>query len=216
MNTHRHLAVVPQPTSTSHKEQSLAWSPASREPTHRTPILGCPRDADKTKQLAPRLCGQQLPDIDLVASDGTDVPLNDYASGRAIVYFVPGQANGARTVNGILTRDAAQHRGYVRLASDFERVRAKVFCVGSQPRNDLTRVGLGVRAEHFMFSDPALALAGALGLPTDPPDATQEERYRRTVLIARDGLIEAVFGPLSDSDAAGSAQQALNWLILAG
>lgn len=159
-------------------------------------------------RLSARLRGEMLPDVELAASDGVRVRLLAHVAGLVVIYFVPGEGDGAAWVDGSATCDAAQHRGYVRRRAAFEQLDARVFCVSSQPGDQLRRIAGWVEARHVMFSDPELVLAAKLGLPTEQDSG----RYRRLAIVASDGLIERTFGPLPQSEAATNAHQVLTWL----
>lgn len=59
-----------------------------------------------------------------------------------------------------------------------------------------------------MLSDPALGLAGTLGLPTFEADGTR--LFKRLTLVVRDGAIEHAFYPVFPPNE--HAQQVLTWL----
>jgi peroxiredoxin len=148
--------------------------------------------------------------VALTTSDAVRVSLRHHVSGLVVLYFTPGEKEGAAWVDGIPTRDAAQHRGYVKRGSALDGFNARVFCISSEPREHLQRIASYLEVRHITFSDPELVVAQSIGLPTVEDGGVS--RYRRVVLVAKDGLIERTFGPLPDSDAAGSAHQVLTWL----
>ncbi len=168
------------------------------------------QDAATAKRLSARLRGQILPDVELSTADTIEVPLLARVCGLVVVYFVPGEMEGAAWVDGAPTRDAAQHRGYVKRRAAFEQLNVTVFCVSSQPQEQLRRIAHFIEARHVMFSDPELVLATELGLPTEHAGGVSV--YRRVAIVAINGRIERAFGPLSRRDAAGSAHQVLTWL----
>jgi len=174
------------------------------------PLRARMRDAEVATRLSADLHGQLLPDVELTTCDGVCVPLRAHVSGLLVTYLVPGGQDGASWIDGVPTRDAAQHRGYVKRRAVFEQLDARAYCVSSQPQDELRRIAHFIEAQHLMFSDPELAFATALGLPTVRDSGVT--RHRRVTLVSIDGRIERAFGPLSDSDAAGSAQQVLTWL----
>jgi peroxiredoxin len=109
--------------------------------------------------------------------------------------------------------DIAEHRGYANHLSGFTALRVSVVCVTSAPLAYLDRIGEALEVGYFMFSDPDLRIAAALGLPVLRDGETR--RYPRITLIAKDGRIAQVFYPISDGEAARNAHQVMAWLARA-
>lgn len=162
-------------------------------------------------QLSARLRMQELPDIELSASDSMRVPLRAHTAGLVAVYFVPGEQDGVAWVDGHPTVDAAQHRGYVNREAAFAELKVRVFCVSAQPVEHLKRMKDELDAKHLMFSDPEMLMADALGLPA-LPDGVGNTCYRRLAVVADGGRIRGVFPVFQDCEAAASARQVLTWL----
>jgi peroxiredoxin len=157
--------------------------------------------------LRERLTGQQLPDLDLTTSDAIRLPLRAHVSGLVVLYFTAGHSASDRD-EGAAHRDIAQHRGYVAHSATFAQLGAKVFGVSTQHRDHLRACMDSLAVRHIMFSDPELAIADALSLPSTDADA---RGYRRIALVADNGIIQATFGPSAD-EMAGGAEQPLAWL----
>jgi peroxiredoxin len=169
------------------------------------------RELADTERLSVRLRTRELPDLELTTSDSMRVPLRAHVSGLVVVYFVPGEGDGSAWVDGHPTLDAAQHRGYVNRRESFGEMGVKVFCVSSQPIEDLSRMRRDLDATHFMFSDPDMLVAHALELPTAQDG--RKVRYRRLALAADGGRIRGVFPAFQGSEAAASARQVSTWIM---
>lgn len=168
------------------------------------------RELVDTERLSVRLRTQELPDVELTTSDSMRVPLRAHVSGLLVIYFVPGEGDGSAWVDGHPTLDAAQHRGYVNRRKSLREMGVKVFCVSSQSVEDLSRARRDLEVTHFLFSDPDMLVAHALGLPTTQ-DGTKV-RYRRLALAADGGRIRGVFPAFQDTEAAASARQVSTWI----
>ncbi len=170
------------------------------------PPNGSVAGAHAARGLRERLIGRELPDLDLTTSDAIRLPLRAHVSGRVVLYFAAGHSESDpddRAADG----DIAQHRGYVEHAAAFAQLGAKVFGISAQNRDDLRACMDALAVRHIMFSDPELAVAHALCLPS----TAARRRYHRIALLADDGIIQATFGPSAD-ETAGCAEQPLAWL----
>ncbi len=174
-----------------------------------SPLLARVQEAERAKLLMARLRGQRLPDVELTTDESMRRSLPTSASGLVVLYFVAGE-NDETWIDGHATPDASQHRGYVNYRKIFEEIGVKIFGVSCQPEATLARIKWYLKATHTIFSDPELILGQALELPTTQEGNTK--RYLRMALVASNGTIHKWFGPLSDSEAAGSARQVMTWI----
>lgn len=174
----------------------------------RPPRPGSVGAAHAAHGLRERLTGQQLPDLDLTTSDAIRLPLRAHVSGLVVFYFTAGHSESDRHQRAA-HRDIAQHRGYVAHSATFAQLGAKVFGVSTQHRDHLRACMDSLAVRHIMFSDPELAIADALSLPSTGADARRG--YHRIALVTDNGIIQATFGPSAD-ETAGGAEQPLAWL----
>lgn len=163
---------------------------------------------------ADHLPGLALPSLALPATTGGSLDLADLAAERLVAYLyprtgTPGQAlpegwddiPGARgcTPQSCAYRDAL---------AEFEGLGATL--VGISAQSAAEQADFAAR-EHIPFpllSDPGLALAGALGLPTFAVGGTT--LYRRLTLVAEAGAIVRAFYPVFPPDR--DAAEVLAWL----
>jgi peroxiredoxin len=171
------------------------------------------RDADEAKRVIARLVNKMLPKVELFDVQARRETLQAYASGRAVIYFVPGDKDEAYD-GGRPTPDTAQHRGYVNRKAIFEAMRVTVISVSSQPVSTLLRVGHYFDFSHFMLSDPDLATAYALDLPTVQNGDIRH--YQRLTLVATNARIVKVFYPVLRGSASGNARQVMAWMQAGG
>ncbi len=182
----------------------------------RSSLLGQLEQSERERGLEASLRGRELPDVELTAVQVSRVmPLRGYVGGLSIIYFVPGEHGGRAWVDGCATRDAAQHRGYIKRVEEFKRLHTSVLGIASQPPLELAAIATWLCATHPLFSDPDMKVGGALGLSRCCGEQ-DSRRYSRSVLVARDGVIIKVFHAVSDRDAANSARQVLAWLSATG
>ena len=165
---------------------------------------------------AAHLPGAALPGLSLKTSAGATVDLAALGEGRTVVYLypltgVPGvdlpagwdEIPGAR---GCSTEacDFRDHFAELRQAGA-----ARVFGLSSQDPAYQAEVVDRLRLPFAMLSDPELALADALELPTFAAPG-HDRLYARLTLVVRDGRIEHVFYPIFPPNT--HAQQVLAWL----
>jgi peroxiredoxin len=174
------------------------------------PLRGQIERTESKRRLTERLRGQDLPDVDLLLAHGGSGPLRAHLGGLRIVYLAPGEPADRLPAGDACRPDDLQHRGFVRRVAEIERFGIGVVGIVSQPVKELIGVIARSRVCHLLLADPELAVARQLGMPLDGDG--EGSRHQRVVLVARDGRIETVFGPLSQSDAARSARQVLTWL----
>lgn len=89
---------------------------------------------------------------------------------------------------------------------------AGVFGLSSQDTDYQREAVRRLRLPFQLLADPALRLAGSLGLPTF--EVAGMTLYRRLTMIVRDGVIERVFYPVFPPDE--HAEQVLAWFRATG
>ena len=160
------------------------------------------------------LPGSRLPDVELLATDGTQVALARLA-GRTVVYAYPrtGRPGEPELVSGWdaipgargCTPESCAFRDH---HTALEAAGARVFGLSTQDtgyqRELVERLGL----PFPVLSDAELALTRALRLPTF--EAAGETLIKRLTLVIADGRIEHVFYPVFPPDA--HAGEVLAWL----
>lgn len=174
------------------------------------PDLPAPEDDG----AADHLPGLPLPAISLPATGGGSVDLADLAARRLVAYVYP------RTgVPGVPLPDGwddvpgargctPQSCAYRDALAEFGRLGAAVVGVSAQSAAAQAEFS---RREHIPFpllSDPGLALAAALRLPTFEVDGTT--LYKRLTLVAAAGRVIKAFYPVFPPDR--DAATVLGWL----
>lgn len=164
---------------------------------------------------AAHLPGARLPGLELTATDDTAVRLDALGAGRTVLYLYPltGRPGvdlpegwdaipGARGCTPEACGFRDHHRDLLAAGAD------AVFGLSSQLPDYQREVVDRLHLPFRMLSDPDLALARALTLPTftagGPP------LYKRLTLIVRDGVVEHAFYPVFPTDT--HAAQVLAWL----
>ncbi len=164
---------------------------------------------------AKHLPGKALPHMALQDTDGTAIELDGLGRGRTVIYLYPMTGrpgvdlpDGWDAIPGArgCTPESCAFRDHYRdlLAAGADGVFGLSGQGADYQREAVERLQLPFR----MLSDPALALAKALELPTF--DAGGTTLYKRLTLIVRDGVIEYVFYPIFPPDR--HAEQVLTWL----
>jgi peroxiredoxin len=164
---------------------------------------------------AAHLPGLAMPTITLAATDGSAVALDRFGSGRTVLYLYPmtGQPGvalpdgwdeipGARgcTPESCGFRD---HHAELREAGA-----EAVYGLSSQSSDYQREAAQRLELPFALLSDPHLAVAEALGLPTFVVDG--ERLYRRLTLVITGGVIEHAFYPVFPPNA--HAGEVLTWL----
>jgi peroxiredoxin len=164
---------------------------------------------------AAHLPGTGLPHLELRATDGTAVWLDELGAGRTVLYLYPltGRPGtdlpdgwdgipGARgcTPEACGFRDSFQEL----LAAGATRV----FGLSSQDTDYQQEAAQRLHLPFPMLSDPGLELGEALGLPTF--EAAGTTLYKRLTIVVRDGAVEHVFYPVFPPG--GHAEEVLAWL----
>jgi peroxiredoxin len=164
---------------------------------------------------ADHLPGMQAPHLHLPSTAGETICLDALGPGRTVLYIYPltgrpgtDLPEGWDLIPGArgCTPEACGFRDHYQdlLAAGA----ARVFGLSSQDTDYQREVVDRLHLPFQMLSDPALSLAGALGLPTFQADGVT--LYKRLTLILSDGVIEHVFYPVFPPDE--HAQQVLSWL----
>ncbi|MBL3698181.1 redoxin family protein [Leucobacter luti] len=165
---------------------------------------------------AAHLPGMPVPPLVLGSARGELVDLAALGSGRTIIYLYP--LTGTPGVDLPEGWDAIPGaRGCSTEACDFrdhftelrEAGAARVYGFSSQSPEYQAEVVDRLGLPFTMLSDPGLALADALDLPTFAAPG-HDRLYARLTLVIRDGVIEHAFYPIFPPNA--HAQQVLAWL----
>lgn len=163
---------------------------------------------------AAHLPGQRVPRLELPATAGHHVRLDQLGTGRTVLYLFPrmGQPGqplptGWDLIPGArgCTPEACAFRDH---HEDLAAAGARVFGLSSQSTAYQAEAVDRLHLPFALLSDTALALAQALDLPTFRVD--DHHLYKRLTLIVRDGVVEHVFYPVFPPDQ--HAQQVLTWL----
>ncbi|MCM0673666.1 MerR family transcriptional regulator [Micromonospora phytophila] len=175
------------------------------------PNLPVPED----DRAADHLSGMPMPPIDLPATGGGVVRLNDLGPGRTVLYIYP--LTGRPDTDLPEGWDAIPGaRGCTPEACDFrdhhqdllDAGAGRVFGLSSQDTAYQRETVARLRLPFQMLSDPALTLADALNLPTF--EAGGMRLFTRLTLVVKDDRIEHVFYPIFPPNE--HAQQVLAWL----
>jgi peroxiredoxin len=177
-----------------------------------TPDIDLPAPVDDG--AADHLPGARLPSIELPASDGRRVRLDDLPP-RAVVFVYPAIGGPGReelldewtAIPGArgCTAEVCSFRDELR---GFEGQGAALFGLSSEPassqREHVEQLGL----PYLLLSDEQLRLSDSPGLPTF--DFQGRRYFKRLTLMVVDATIEAALYPVFPPNAA--AAQALGWL----
>lgn len=164
---------------------------------------------------AAHLPGARMPDLRLASTTGEAVSLGALGPGRTVLYLYPmtgrpgtGLPEGWDLIPGArgCTPEACGFRDHH--ADLLAAGAARVFGLSSQDTGYQREAAGRLRLPFGMLSDPALALAGALGLPTF--EAGGQALYKRLTLIVSGDAIEHAFYPVFPPDK--HAEQVLAWL----
>lgn len=164
---------------------------------------------------ASHLPGTRMPRMGLPGTAGQTIRLDALGPGRTVLYVYPLTGRpGTDLPQGWDSIPGA--RGCTPEACGFRDHHddllaagaAKVFGLSSQDTDYQREVVQRLRLPFQMIADPALRLAGDLGLPTFTADGMT--LYRRLTLIISGGVIEHVFYPVFPPGE--HARQVLSWL----
>ncbi len=157
-----------------------------------------------------------MPGLALPATDGQIVDLGALKAGRTVLYLYPRTGRpGAALPDGWdgipgargCTPEACGFRDH------FHDLQAagvsEVWGLSSQDSDYQAEVVERLHLPFGMLSDPQLALADALNLPTFSAPG-HDRLYTRLTLVVREGAIEHVFYPVFPPTS--HAQQVVDWL----
>lgn len=164
---------------------------------------------------ADHLVGHPVPRLDLPATSGRTVALDDLGPGWTVLYIYP--LTGRPDVDVPVGWDSIPGaRGCTTEACDFRDHHADLIDAGASAVFGLSSQDSGYQRELVdrlrlpfeMLSDPELRLAGALRLPTFATDGMT--LYKRLTLLIRDAAVAHVFYPIFPPNE--HARQVLAWL----
>jgi peroxiredoxin len=164
---------------------------------------------------AGHLPGTAMPPLVLRDTNGTEVALDQLGPGRTVIYLYPMSGRpGVDLPDGWDAIPGA--RGCTPEACAFRDHHAELQAAGARAVYGLSSQSTEYQAElaarlHLPFSilsDPDLALAEALDLPTFEADG--ERLFSRLTLVVDDGRIEHAFYPIFPPDE--HAAEVLRWL----
>ncbi|MFF3917615.1 MerR family transcriptional regulator [Streptomyces sp. NPDC001852] len=164
---------------------------------------------------AAHLAGMKVPSLALLDTAGRTIRLDTLGSRRTVIYVYPltgrpgtDLPEGWNSIPGArgCTPESCGFRDHFH--DLLEAGAGRVYGLSSQDtdyqREVVERLGL----PFDMLSDPALDLAGTLGLPTFEVEGMR--LFRRLTLVLRAGVIEHVFYPVFPPNE--HARQVLTWL----
>ena len=164
---------------------------------------------------ADHLPGRTAPHLALPSTAGETVHLDALGPGRTVLYLYPltgrpgtDLPEGWDLIPGArgCTPESCGFRDHYRDLLDAGG--ARVYGLSSQDTDYQREAVERLHLPFQMLADPALSLAGALGLPAFQADGMT--LYKRLTLIITDRVIEHVFYPVFPPDQ--HAQQVLSWL----
>lgn len=210
----RRAALISRLHRAAYRHSSVA--PASEE-EDLMDYLSLPADLPVPQDdgAADHLPGTAAPHLHLPSTAGETIRLDALGPGRTVLYIYPLTGRpGTDLLQGWDLIPGA--RGCTPEACGFRDHHqdllaagaARVFGLSSQDTSYQREVAERLHLPFQMLSDPALNLAGALGLPTF--QAGGMTLYKRLTLIIRDNVIEHAFYPVFPPDK--HAQQVLAWL----
>jgi peroxiredoxin len=163
---------------------------------------------------AEHLEGAALPSLSLPSTSGEPIDLAEAARSTLVVYCYPRTGRpgvplppGWDAIPGArgCTPQSCAFRDHF---AEFQALGASVLGLSAQSSDDQLEFAQRVDLPYPVLSDPRLALAEAIGLPTF--DAAGMRLYRRLTLIARRGRIVKAFYPVFPPDR--DAPEVVGWL----
>ncbi len=157
-----------------------------------------------------------MPDLEFTTTEGNRIKLTQLGPGRAIIYLYPMTGKpGVDLPEGWDLIPGA--RGCTPESCGFRDHYRELRQAGAPHLYGLSSQGTDYQAEavnrlHLpfpMISDPELALADALDLPTFAAPG-HDRLYSRLTLVVQEGTIEKVFYPVFPPNE--HASEVLNWL----
>jgi peroxiredoxin len=182
----------------------------AHDPYTLPPDLPVPEDDG----AAAHLTGMTVPRLELPTTDQRALDLAEAAQQLLVLYIYPRTGRpGEPLPTGWDAIPGA--RGCTPQACAFRDLHAEIAALGAhtlglsaQPIAEQHEVVARLGLPYALASDPLLALAEALDLPTFEVDGMR--LYKRLTLIADGGRIEKVFYPVFPPDR--NAQDVLEWL----
>lgn len=180
------------------------------EPTQLPADLPRPVDDGASDHLP----GRRLPNVEVLATDGTMVDLSAVSSPWTVVYIyprtgVPGvdPPNGWDDIPGArgCTPQSCSFRD---VHADLAALGATVFGLSTQAHEEQVEFSRRQQLPFLLLSDPELVMGEALQLPTFETDGIVA--YKRMTLIVRAGAIAYVRYPVFPPDR--DADEVLAWL----
>ncbi|MFG2356329.1 MerR family transcriptional regulator [Streptomyces sp. NPDC048521] len=175
------------------------------------PDLPVPQDDG----AADHLPGTRVPSIALTDTAGRAIGLDTFGPRRTVIYVYPltgrpgtDLPEGWNSIPGArgCTPETCGFRDHYQ--DLLEAGAGRVYGLSSQDTDYQNEVMERLGLPFGMLSDPALALADALALPTFEVGGTR--LFKRLTLVLRDSVIEHAFYPVFPPDE--HAQQVLTWL----
>jgi peroxiredoxin len=173
--------------------------------------LPVPQDNGAADQLP----GAAMPALVLRDTGGNEVALDQFGPGRTVIYLYPLSGrpgvdlpDGWDAIHGArgCTPEACGFRDH---HADLQAAGTRaVYGLSSQSTDYQTELADRLGLPLPILSDPELALAEALELPTF--EADEERLFSRLTMIVTDGRIEYIFYPIFPPDQ--HAAEVLEWL----
>ncbi len=148
----------------------------------------------------------------LTTFTGVRVTLPRDAYTPLVIYLYPGSGGSSVGATAGAIADAVQHRAFDRVRDELSARCVKAVGLSSDSASAQYTSVCANRVCHELWSDPELALARALGLPTFTDSGA--ERYQRLTLVVSSGRIERAFFPVEAPQR--SAAQVICWLKASG
>jgi peroxiredoxin len=168
--------------------------------------------AKRPEDPARRLAGVRMPLAGLQQVSGGDWSPGDGDAEWVAYYLYPGASTSPEDAREGPAADRAQHHAF---SAERERLAVygvRIAGVSSQTPQEQFDTITANRIDHVMLSDPDLALAHTLDLPTFEHDA--RSWYRRLTLLTHAGEIRWVFYPIENATA--NPRQVITWLQING
>lgn len=164
---------------------------------------------------ASHLTGSRLPPLHLPSTDGEEIDVSDFASGRTLIYVFPmtgspekDMPDGWDSIPG--ARGCSPHNCDMRdhYAELLQAGVSRVYGLSSQPTAYQDALVKALRLPYPLLTDSQMLLAKDPGLPTFSSGAITV--YKRLALVVSEGVIEHVFYPVFPPDQ--HAHVVLEWI----
>lgn len=213
--TARRTTLIANLNAAAHRGSSVESPAATAAPGGDYLTLPADLPAPEDDGAADHLPGTRMPPITLTDTAGRAIRLDTLGPRRTVLYVYPltgrpgtDLPEGWNSIPGArgCTPETCGFRDHFR--DLLEAGAGRVYGLSSQDTGYQNEVVERLGLPFGMLSDPALALADALGLPTF--EAGGARLFRRLTLVVRDSVIEHAFHPVFPPDE--HAQQVLTWL----